>query len=195
MNDPVQDCGRAVDVVGPVVAQVAAADLDRPTPCAQWDVRALVEHLIWMCDVFAAGLAGADPPGAPVPLGDDDPMARYTVSSAAALQGWQTTEWADMMLALPFSTLPAAIGVRVFVGDQLIHGWDLATALGRTFAMPADLAAAQLEMMRQYYDPANRGPEAAFSLATDCPPDASAQDQLLALSGRSPGVGLGPSGR
>ena len=131
MTDAVQDCGRAVDVVGPVVAQVTAADLDRPTPCDRWDVRALVEHMIWMCDVFAEGLVGADPPAAPVPLGADDPMARYGASSAAALVGWQTTEWAEMMLALPFSTLPAAIGVRVFVGDQLIHAWDLATALGR----------------------------------------------------------------
>ena len=158
-------------------------------------MRALVEHMIWMCDVFAQGLAGAEPPAAPVPLGADDPAARYAAASAAALDGWRTTEWAEMMLALPFSTLPAAIGVRVFVGDQLIHAWDLATALGQPFQIDEDLAATQLEMMRQYYDPANRGPDAAFDLAADWGDPMTTSDQLIALSGRRPGVGLGPSGR
>ena len=123
------------------------------------------------------------------------PASRYAAASAAALQGWRTTEWAEMMLALPFSTLPAAIGVRVFVGDQLIHTWDLATALGQPFQIDEDLAASQLEMMRQYYDPANRGPDAAFDLAADWGDPVTTSDQLIALSGRSPGVGLGPSGR
>ncbi len=100
-----------------------------------------------------------------------------------------------MMLALPFSTLPAAIGVRVFIGDQLIHAWDLATALDQPFQIDEDLAATQLEMMRQYYDPANRGPDAAFDLAADWGDPASTSDQLIALSGRTPGVGLAPSDR
>ena len=130
-----------------------------------------------------------------MPLGADDPSVRYAGASGAALEAWQTTEWAEMMLALPFSTLPAAIGVRVFIGDQLIHAWDLATALGQPFQIDEDLAATQLEMMRQYYDPANRGPEAAFDLAADWGDPASPSDQLIAMSGRTPGVGLAPSDR
>ena len=189
------DCERAVARAAAVVGTVTGADLDRSTPCARWDVRALVEHMIWMCDVFAQGLAGAGPPAAPVPLGADDPATRYATASAAALDGWRTTEWAEMTLALPFSTLPAAIGVRVFIGDQLIHAWDLATALGQPFQIDEDLAASQLEMMRQYYDPANRGPDAAFDLAADWGEPMTTSDQLIALSGRGPGVGLGPSGR
>ena len=191
----VEDCERAVAAAAEVVRQVKAADLAKPTPCDQWDVRALVEHMVWMCDVFAAGLADATAPEAPIPLGDEDPAFRYRSSSIAALEGWRTAEWADMTLQLPFSTLPAAIGVRVFIGDQLIHAWDLATALGQPFQIDDDLAAIQLELMGQYYDPASRGPEAAFDLATDCPPSATVSDQLIALSGRSPGVGHAASGR
>jgi uncharacterized protein (TIGR03086 family) len=191
MDEVVADCERAVARAAAVIEMVTDEDLARSTPCDQWDVRTLVEHMIWMCDVFALGLAGQEPPAEPVPLGTDDPAARYATASGAALAGWQTTGWAEMMLDLPFSTLPAAIGVRVFVGDQLIHAWDLATALGQPFQIPDDLAGTQLEMMRQYYDPANRGPTAAFDLAADVAPTASASDQLIALSGRSPGVGLG----
>ena len=191
----VGDCQRAIDAGAAMVSRVTPADLDRPTPCDQWDVRALVEHMVWMCDVFAAGLEGATPSPSPVPLGADDPSDRYRASSAAAMAGWRTTEWADMMLALPFSTLPAAIGVRVFIGDQLIHTWDLATAVGRPFTIDEDLAATQLALMQQFYDPANRGPAAAFDLAADCPPSAAMSDRLIALSGRSPGVGLTGSDR
>jgi len=191
----IEQCQRAVAVAQRVIDTVGGADLDRPTPCAAWDVRALLEHEIWMCDLFAAGLLRADVPSQPVPLGDDEPAQRYRAAGGAALAAWQTTEWADMMLELPFSTLPAAIGVRVFVGDQLIHAWDLATALGQPLQIDEDLAVAQLEMMRQYYDPANRGADAAFDLAADCPPSASPSDQLIALSGRSPGVGLGADDR
>jgi uncharacterized protein (TIGR03086 family) len=191
----IEHCRRAVEVARRVMATVERRDLDRSTPCAAWDVRALVEHQIWMCDLFAAGLVGAEVPARPVPLGDDDPGPRFLAASAAALDAWQTIEWADMMLELPFSTLPAALGVRVFVGDQLIHAWDLATAMGQPLQIDEDLAGGQLEMMRRYYDPANRGADAGFDLATDCSPAASASDQLIALSGRSPGVGLGADDR
>ncbi len=195
MDDVVVDCERAVARAAAVVDQVTEAELARPTPCDRWDVRALLEHMIWMCDVFALGLSGQAAPPEAVPLGADDPAARYARASAAALDGWRTTEWAEMMLILPFATLPAAIGVRVFVGDQLIHAWDLATALGRPFQIDDDLARAQLEMMRQYYDPANRGPDAAFDLAADWADPVTPSDQLIALSGRQPGVGLGPTDR
>jgi uncharacterized protein (TIGR03086 family) len=195
MDEVVVDCQRAVARASAVVETVTTADLGRPTPCDQWDVRALVEHMIWMCDVFAQGLGGQEPPAEPVPLGPDDPASRYAEASGVALERWRTTEWAEMMLPLPFSTLPAAIGVRVFIGDQLIHAWDLATALGQPFQIDEDLAGAQLEMMRQYYDPANRGPGTAFDVAVDWGGAASTSDQLIALSGRTPGVGLGPSDR
>ncbi len=182
-TDPVADCQRAVDTAQQVLGAVSAGDLDRPTPCASWAVRDLVAHMIWMCQVFAAGLHGDDMPPAPGPIGDD-PAATYAAAAAAAMDGWRTADWQDMTLALPFSQLPAAIGVRVFVGDALIHSWDLATALGRPFRIDDDLAATQLEMMQRFYDADNRGPDAAFDLAKACPPDASAGDRLIALSGR-----------
>jgi uncharacterized protein (TIGR03086 family) len=185
MDAVVEHCQRAVDAAQAVVDLVTDADLDRPTPCADWTVRELVAHMIWMQQVFAAGLTGDAMPPEPAEVHDgDDVAAAYSTAGAAAMEAWRTTEWAEMTLQLPFSKLPAAIGVRVCVGDALIHTWDLATALGRPFQIPEDLARPQLELMQQFYDPANRGPQAAFDLATDCPPGASTSDHLIALSGR-----------
>jgi uncharacterized protein (TIGR03086 family) len=188
MDPVVEDCQRAVDLAASMVTQVGPADLYRSTPCRDWTARELVAHMIWMCQVFAGGLTGGVvPPEAPV-LADDAHVAQLYASAAAdAMDGWRTVDWADMVLQLPFSKLPAAIGVRVFVGDALIHTWDLATALGQPFQIPEDLARTQLELMEQYYDPANRGPQAAFDLATPCPEGATISDRLVALSGRSLG--------
>ena len=186
MDAIVEDCQRAVDTASSVIALVGPEDLGRTTPCDLWDVRTLVAHMIWMCQVFAGGLTGGDVPAEPPEVADGaDVLAAYRDAAAAAMEGWRTVDWADMTLQLPFSKLPAAIGVRVFVGDALIHSWDLATALGQPFQIPEDLARPQLELMEQFYDPDNRGPQAAFDLAADCPDGASTSDHLIALSGRT----------
>ena len=112
--------------------------------------------------MFGAGLTGDAARGHARRVqrsGPAGPKARPGRRQSAALAGVADRRLAEHdARSLPFSTLPAAIGVRVFAGDQLIHGWDLATALGQPFQIPEDLAAAQLEMMRQYYDPSSRGP-------------------------------------
>ena len=187
--DAVDDCRQAVAGAKRLITSVGPGDLARSTPCKDWNVRALIGHMITMCDAFSIALGATDDAGyvAP-PLADlelVDPAPAYGEAAAAALEAWSRPGWADKMLRLPFGTLPGSIGVRIFCGDQLIHTWDLATALGCYFAMPDDLASAQLEMMQRYYDASTRGADQPFDLATDCPPDASVQDRLIALSGRS----------
>jgi uncharacterized protein (TIGR03086 family) len=200
--DDIDEARRVVADARDVLATVTAADLGRSTPCAAWDVRALADHMIGMCLAFtdafeAAGAraaAGDDAPAPPEPsgvvpsAGDLDavpPVDRYAEASDATLVAWADPGWRGQVLVLPFGSLPAEIAVRVFIGDQLIHTWDLATALGRSFTMDLDLATTQLELMRRFYDPANRGPYRSFDLATEVAVTASVQDQLIALSGRT----------
>jgi uncharacterized protein (TIGR03086 family) len=139
--------------------------------------------MIWMSRVFAGGLTGSEIPDQPAPMGDD-PAGEYAATSAAAMAAWRAVDWSAMTLRLPFSELPAAIGVRVFIGDNSIHTWDLATALGRPFVIDEELAGPQLDLMQQFYDPSNRGPDRSFDLAAPCPPGVSTTERLIALSGR-----------
>ncbi len=182
--DEIEHCQRAVDAAAEMIGVVTDADLGRATPCAGWDVGALIAHMVWICEVYADGLSGGTPPAAASDLGRHDPAASYGEASGRAMVAWRAGVEPDQMLALPFGTLPVALGVWVFIGDQLIHTWDLATALGRDFTMPAEIAAQQLELMKQHYNPEARGADRPFGVATECPPDASVQDQLIALSGR-----------
>jgi uncharacterized protein (TIGR03086 family) len=139
--------------------------------------------MVWMQQVFAGGLTGGEVPEEAAPV-SEDASAEFASASAEALDAWRTVDWASMLLRLPFSELPAAIGVRVFIGDNSIHTWDLATALGQPFEIDEALAGPQLDLMQQFYDPTSRGPDASFDLATPAPPGASTTERLIALSGR-----------
>ena len=182
-SETVEHCQRSVDAARAVVDTVTPGDLDRPTPCRHWAVRDLLAHMVWMQQVFAGGLKGGEvpPEAAPVDAGDAQAFAD---ASAEAMQAWRTVDWGSMLLKLPFSELPAAIGVRVFIGDNSIHTWDLATALGQPFEIDEDLAGPQLDLMQQFYDPTARSPDASFDLATPVPPGATTTERLIALSGR-----------
>ena len=145
--------------------------------------------MVAMCVAFTTALqqpAATEPRDfATVDLDVGDLVTIYDEVAAETLRAWQAPGWADATLALPFGEVPGALALRIFVGDQLIHAWDLATAVGIEFTMPDDLATEQLELMQRFYDPESRGPDRPFDLATDCPPGASAADQLIALSGRT----------
>lgn len=181
------DLARAVALFEDQALGLTIADLDRPTPCAGWDVRALVAHVVGIYAAARDALHGArvDLVAASTPLGDA-PERAVNDAAVAMMNAWREPGALDRTLATTIRDMPAALATRIVIGDSLLHGWDLARARGNEVTMPEDLAEAQLTMMQQYYDPATRGPGRGFDLAVEWPADAPVQERLLALSGRSP---------
>jgi uncharacterized protein (TIGR03086 family) len=184
---PIDDCQRAVDGFVRVAQDVDASDLDRQTPCSEWDVRTLLSHVVGIYDAATRALHGEkiNLGNASSPLGDD-PSAQLNDAADRMMAAWREPGALDRTLSTNVRDMPAALGIRIVIGDSLLHGWDLATALGRPYEMPGDLATAQFEMMQQYYDPAARGPGRGFELAVEWPESAPVQERLVALSGRRP---------
>ncbi len=185
--DALDDLTRAVDVFRGVARGATAADLDLATPCAGWDVHALLGHVVGIYDAIDDALRGArvDLIAADAVVGDE-PSRAVDDAARDMLVAWREPGALDRTLLTTIRDMPAALATRIVIGDSLLHAWDLARALGRDVAMPDDLATAQLEMMQQYYDPATRGPGRGFELAVACADDAPVQDRLVALSGRDP---------
>ena len=100
------------------------------------------------------------------------------------MQQWRAPGALERTLKLSFGEAPAARAARIVVGDQILHTWDLAKALGRPYTMDQDLASATLEMMQGLLKPENRG--GAFAAEVACSEAAPVQDRLLAFSGRQP---------
>jgi uncharacterized protein (TIGR03086 family) len=151
--------------------------LEAPTPCEEWDVRALLNHLVDSQRYFTEAV---DDPKATLPhptppdVIGDDPVKRYAEASEATLRAYAepgVVERTGPSLAIAFT-------------DQLVHGWDLAKATGQDTTMPDDLARAAFEAINGKMPDDQR--HGMFKAARSVPDGASAQERLLGYAGRQP---------
>ena len=171
-----------------VIARIQPTDLSRPTPCAGWDLAALVMHMIGQNHGFAAALhaggrrAGPDPSVfAARPVGTD-PGPAWRASAAAV-----TTAFAHAPAGTPVllpeispTPLPRETAMRIHLLDTVVHTWDVTTALGRAHRPDAALVAAVLAVARLVPSgPTRTAPGAAFAPPR---PDTNSDDWLTALA-------------
>ena len=155
----------------------ATSKLDAPTPCDQWDVRTLLNHMLETQRYFVGAARGEDvSPPAPSPpeLLGDDPRTDFERARSEMLRTYGAPgviEKTGPSLGIAFS-------------DQLLHGWDLAQATRQDTTMPEGLPEAAFEMIHgRFTDDQRKG---IFKPEIDVPQDAPAQNKLLAYTGRNP---------
>jgi uncharacterized protein (TIGR03086 family) len=181
---------RALDRVDGVVADVRPDRWGLPTPCPSWDVRALLGHLVDGQRQVTAMLRGTPPP-APTTgpadlarLAGPDPAATWRQArqeAAAALAAVPD----DAIVASPMGELPVAVLLGTAVVEPLLHGWDLATAVGVAADLDPETAEVTLAGVRAL------GPQLAatgmYAAALPVHDGTTAAEQLLALTGRRAG--------
>lgn len=178
---------RALDGTGRIVAAIPADRWQAATPCPEWDVRGLVNHLV-SGNCWAAELgAGATIEGVGDRLDGDrlgaEPVAAYTASARAASDVFHRPAALDAPCAVSYGPVPGSVYAGHRFIDVLIHGWDLAIATGQDAMLDDDL----VEACRQIAEPQAELLRAsgAFGKEVTAPPDATAQARLLALLGRT----------
>ena len=163
-----------------LVDGLGADDLSRPTPCAEWDVRALLSHVVTSTDGLVALLHDEQPDWESDRLGDD-PAASVRRSLTASLEAWA----APGALERPSSQLPGMRVVDFAMGDALAHAWDLAAALDRPRPLDDDLV--RLVLDRWAGGAAEQGRAwGVFGPRVEVGDDAPVLEQLVALFGRDP---------
>jgi uncharacterized protein (TIGR03086 family) len=179
----------AADAAARTVANADAGQFGRPTPCTEWDVRALLNHLIlWTSYSLAARAQGESV--------DQDLMDRDFAASPGFAAGYRAqldralTAWADpatweSSLDVMGTPTPSADVAALNIAEMVLHGWDLAAATGQTYTVSEPAAAAAMaaveanaDLFREYK---------GFAEPVEVTPTASTLDRLLALSGRDPG--------
>jgi uncharacterized protein (TIGR03086 family) len=160
-------------------AKVAGAhDLDAATPCRDWQVRDLLNHMLDTQHYFARSARGekAAPPSPPPPsLLTDDPVADFDRACAEVVDAYGRDGVVEKMgpvLGIAFS-------------DQLLHGWDLARATDQDATMPDDLAQAAYDAIHGRFTDEQR--TGVFADEIPVGEDATPQQRLLAYTGRDPG--------
>jgi uncharacterized protein (TIGR03086 family) len=157
------------------IAAVRPDQLHEPTPCSDYDVADLINHLVGWARSFAARFTGD-------PLAEDP--NEYHTGENPALEFHQAAETivsAYRTAAEPTEQLPAGFIVMEF----LTHGWDLAAAINRSADFPANAAELGLKTAKDMLKPEYRG--SAFLPEFDVRPTAGTVDQLVAFMGRNPG--------
>ena len=166
----------------------AQDQLDAPTPCTDWTVRRLVDHLLAGQTMFAEGPRGgtvAPPEGPPPELVGDDPAGQYEQARKETVAAYAEPGVMEGMVKGFGGEVPAFVVLGIAFCDQLIHGWDLARATGQDTTMPPEFAALGRQLLDGRIDEASRGPGKNFGAAVPVPNDASYQDKLLAYCGRT----------
>jgi uncharacterized protein (TIGR03086 family) len=169
---------RAQDVFAGVLARVTPAQLGAPSPCTEWDAKAVIDHVIGG-NQWVESLTGRQPPALP-----DDLAAAHAASAATAQAVFAAPDGLRRTFELPFATLPGAAFIGLRTSDVFTHAWDLAQATGQSTNLDPELAAEALEAAQARISPAFRGPGRPFGEQQPCPEGRSKADELAAFLGR-----------
>jgi uncharacterized protein (TIGR03086 family) len=185
-----------------VCALVKPAELGSPTPCAEWDTRALLSHLAESMADLEAGLrtgslgevgptgatgrgatATPEPPEPPDPSTPPEPLTVLRDRAAGLL--WACYDGSpERFIVVGGLPLPAGIVACTGAVEIAVHGWDVSAALGRGGAIPPRLASRLLALCPLLV----AGREGLFAPAVPISPEASPGDRLLGYLGRDPGA-------
>ncbi|MFF1926498.1 TIGR03086 family metal-binding protein [Streptomyces sp. NPDC058221] len=178
-----------------IVERAGPGDWERPTPCARWTLRHLVEHMGAQHLGFAAAARGEGGDAAvwKIRPGGSDPIARYRDAADAVLEAFAQPGVRERPFALPEIDVAAAFPADIAIGfhfiDYVVHSWDAAAALGvRTAFAPAVVEAALPIALRVPGGGRRERPDAAFRPALPPAEEAGADTFRLVLTtlGRSP---------
>ena len=158
-------------------------DWHAPTPDVEWDVTALVRHVIeeqqWV-PLLLAGRTVGEARSRLEPIGDDL-VSEWQRYSRAATNAWASVD-PDAMVNLSYDTVRASAYLREQASDVIVHTWDLARAVGAD----EELGEALVEAAWTVFEPQKDTLEVSGLFASPVPIDenASLQSRLLALTGR-----------
>ncbi|MFC7448722.1 TIGR03086 family metal-binding protein [Rhodococcus daqingensis] len=182
----------ALALTGDIVGGLSEQQLDLPTPCDEWDVRAVICHLSANARAMSShlsdrndgsreGLTGDAPP-------TPDPCADFDAAASELARTLADDAVLDRSVPVASSgTVPGSIAIGVHFVDVLTHGWDLSRAIGIDYRPAERRVATALKFAGRYPDsPAMRGPGALFAPIETVDPDAPVLDRLAALLGRDP---------
>jgi uncharacterized protein (TIGR03086 family) len=179
----------ALDFFGSRVHTVGAGQWDASTPCSEWSVRELVNHLtveqLWAPRLVRDG-ATVDEVGDAFD-GDqlgDDPAAAWDRAATVAIEVFRAPHALDRTVHLSYGDTPAVAYCAQMTTDATVHAWDLSRGIGADEDLPEDLATAALHEVEPYANGLHKS--GMFAPPIEPPPGADDRTRLLCLLGRRP---------
>ncbi len=182
----VEQVVRAMAGFGEVLRDVTDEHLELATPCTEWDVTALISHVV-LGDAAVPALFDGRPLDSLLAVDRSllghSPMATWRGTALAAVQTFRRPGAMAQLVDHPVGPRAGSVVAGFRLVDVLGHTWDLATAVGQPLELPEDLATAALNFLFPMVDELQASE--VFAAAIEPPENASAGVRFLALIGRS----------
>lgn len=160
---------------------------DNPTPCADWDVRTLVNHLcneqLWAPHLVAGETMEQVGDRYDGDVLGDDPRTTFCRASEIAAAAFSEADL-DAIVHLSFGDVPCHVYLQQMLTDAEVHGWDLAKGLGEPADLEPETASYLLPIMEAQEDLIRSS--GVFDEPVVVDDDADDADRLLGFLGRDP---------
>jgi len=173
---------RASAVMGDLIGRIAADQWTAPTPCTEWTVRDVVNHLVGMNLVFVALFEGSPMPMRGADRLGADPVGAYHRSAAALQAAAARPGVLQRSQATPVGVATGVERLQWRIADLLTHGWDLVQATGVVAELPHDFVEQALTFARAQLPSQSRA--GRFADPKPIRDNAPAIDRLAAFTGR-----------
>lgn len=175
--DQISSADATLAVCQQVLRAVRPADLDKPTPCTEFTVDQLTDHLLESIHGLG-GMAGAEVTQAE----SGTTESRVAFAAQQALEAWHR-RGLDGTVGFGEGEMPASMAAGILSIELLVHAWDFAVATGQKVTVSDEVAAYVLELAERTITPEGRS-RGGFADAVGIGPDAHVLDRLVAYTGR-----------
>ncbi|MDD7812459.1 TIGR03086 family metal-binding protein [Mycobacterium sp. CSUR Q5927] len=178
-TDELAGAEAALAVLVQVLHHISSDELSNQTPCSEFDVAQLTEHLLGSITMLG-GAAGAEVPDRDA---TETPERQVIAAARPALDAWHG-RGLDGTVAIGPNELPATMVAGIMAVEFLVHAWDYATATDRTVQVAEPLAEYVLGLAQSIITPEGRV-RAGFDEPVEVAGTAPALQRLIAFTGRS----------
>ncbi|HYZ93052.1 MAG TPA: TIGR03086 family metal-binding protein [Actinomycetota bacterium] len=182
--DAIERIEKATQRTSKIVHGVKAEQYAESTPCTEFDVKALLNHMIGGLEMLRTGAEGGE---AKMPEGDQfgaEPGKEYDERAAKLLEVIRQPGTIDKPWKMPFGELPGQMMASIAFVEHVTHGWDLAKATGQDTTIPDDLIAE----CRSVVEPMDTmwRMDGVLHARVDVPEGASETEKYAGFMGRQP---------
>lgn len=179
---------RAVAEFDRRVTAITEDEWDNATPCTEWSVRDVVNHVV-VEDLWAPGLLAGktiDEIGGVEAFDGDrlgsDPKRSWSDAAQQALASVRREGAMEITTHLSFGDFPGSFYAQQLLSDHVIHAWDLARGIDADDHLDEELVTYVYEIMSPYAESLSQS--GSYGTVVGVPDDADPQTKLLALAGR-----------
>jgi uncharacterized protein (TIGR03086 family) len=185
-TDPVALLERIYQHADSILSQISPDQYELPTPCTQWNVRDVVDHVTGSIYFMASAVTEDVPQAAPPAdvAATEQPAERFRAAADLSLSVWRSPGALEGSVRLGPVEMPAQalLGLNQF--EVLTHAWDVAEGIGVDRSMDPAVAEAALAAAHMIVSDETRGDR--FAPSVEIADDAPAHDRLAAFLGRRP---------